>query len=83
MISLMKRHKGQIKKNLENDVLKSENSDLINKIINNDCFNGLDKIVSNKIADNSINVVLIAPPYSLDRLDNNWDYQEVKEPQNH
>ena len=58
--------------------IQMKNINLINKIINDDCFNTLDKIESD-----SIDVVLTDPPYFLDKLDNNWNYQEVEKTKNH
>ena len=43
-------------------------------ILNNDCMKELDKL-----ADNSIDLVLTDPPYFIDKLDNNWSSQDVNE----
>lgn len=48
--------------------------DLINKIICGDSLNILTQIDAN-----SIDVVLTDPPYFLDKLDNNWNYEKVSE----
>lgn len=49
-----------------------KNSKFINKIICADTLELLPQIESD-----SIDVVLTDPPYFLDKLDNNWDYEEV------
>jgi len=49
----------------------------INKII---CADTLELLP--RIEENSIDVVLTDPPYFLDKLDNNWDYEEVSKKNN-
>ncbi len=51
--------------------------ELINKIICGDAL----KVLSN-LHDNSIDLVLTDPPYFLDKLDNNWDYDVVSNHKN-
>ncbi|MEK7562077.1 MAG: site-specific DNA-methyltransferase [Patescibacteria group bacterium] len=53
------------------------NKKFINKIICGDTMNLLPQIESN-----SIDVVLTDPPYFLDKLDNNWDYEKVSNQDN-
>lgn len=48
------------------------NKKLLNRIILGDALKVLPKI-----DDNSIDIVLTDPPYFLDKLDNNWKYDEV------
>jgi len=54
-----------------------QNSKFINKII---CADSLELL--SKIEDNSIDVVLTDPPYFLDKLDENWNYEEVSNKNN-
>lgn len=54
-----------------------KNKDFINKIIYADSIELLPKIESD-----SIDVVLTDPPYFLDKLDNNWDYEKVSNQNN-
>ena len=54
-----------------------KNNKFINKII---CADTLELLP--QIEDNSIDVVLTDPPYFLDKLDNNWDYEEVSSKNN-
>lgn len=54
-----------------------KNSKFLNKII---CADTLELLP--KIEENSIDVVLTDPPYFLDKLDNNWDYEEVSNQNN-
>lgn len=54
-----------------------KNKDFINKIICADSLKLLPEIESN-----SIDVVLTDPPYFLDKLDNNWDYERVSNDSN-
>ena len=54
-----------------------KNNKFINKII---CANTLELLP--QIEENSIDVVLTDPPYFLDKLDNNWDYEEVSNQNN-
>lgn len=54
-----------------------KNSKFINKII---CADTLELLP--QIEDNSIDVVLTDPPYFLDKLDNNWDYEKVSNQNN-
>jgi len=49
-----------------------KNSKFINNII---CADALELLT--QIENDSIDVVLTDPPYFLDKLDNNWDYEEV------
>ena len=42
------------------------------QIINNDCILELEKL-----ADNSIDLVLTDPPYFIDKLDNNWSSKDI------
>ena len=49
-----------------------KNNKFTNKII---CADTLELLP--QIEDNSIDVVLTDPPCFLDKLDNNWDYEEV------
>lgn len=49
-----------------------ENQQLINQIILGDSLE-----VLKQTASNSIDLVLTDPPYFLDKLDNNWSYQQV------
>ncbi len=54
-----------------------KNNEFINKIICDDSLKFLPRL-----EDNSIDVVLTDPPYFLDKLDNNWDYEEVSSDSN-
>ncbi|MFH1565357.1 MAG: site-specific DNA-methyltransferase [bacterium] len=54
-----------------------KNNKFINKIV---CADTLELLP--QIEDNSIDVVLTDPPYFLDKLDNNWDYEEVSNQNN-
>lgn len=54
-----------------------KNSKFINKIICADTMKLLPHLETN-----SIDVVLTDPPYFLDKLDNNWDYEEVSNQNN-
>ena len=54
------------------------NKEFVNKIICADTLELLPKLESN-----SIDVVLTDPPYFLDKLDNNWDYEKVSSSSNH
>ena len=54
-----------------------KNSKYINKII---CADTL-KLLS-QIEENSIDIVLTDPPYFLDKLDNNWNHEEVSNQNN-
>ncbi len=54
-----------------------KNNKFINKIV---CADTLELLP--QIEDNSIDVVLTDPPYFLDKLDNNWDYDEVSNQNN-
>lgn len=54
-----------------------KNSKFINKII---CADTLELLP--QIEENSIDVVLTDPPYFLDKLDNNWDHEEVSNKNN-
>lgn len=54
-----------------------ENNKFINKII---CADTLELLP--QIKENSIDIVLTDPPYFLDKLDNNWDYEEVSSQNN-
>jgi len=54
-----------------------KNNKFINKIICSDSLELLQKMESN-----SIDVVLTDPPYFLDKLDDNWDYEEVSNQNN-
>ena len=54
-----------------------KNNKFINKII---CADTLELLP--QIEENSIDVVLTDPPYFLDKLDNNWDYEEVSNQNN-
>ncbi len=54
-----------------------KNNKFINKII---CADTLELLP--QIGDNSIDVVLTDPPYFLDKLDNNWDYEKVSKKNN-
>ncbi len=54
-----------------------KNNKFLNKII---CADTLELLP--QIAENSIDVVLTDPPYFLDKLDNNWDYEEVSNQNN-
>ena len=53
------------------------NKDFINKIVCADTLEFLPRLESN-----SIDVVLTDPPYFLDKLDNNWDYEKVSSKSN-
>ncbi|MGC8743063.1 MAG: DNA-methyltransferase [Verrucomicrobiia bacterium] len=53
------------------------NNKFLNKIICGDAMELLPQIESN-----SIDVVLTDPPYFLDKLDNNWDYEKVSNQDN-
>ncbi|MBI2100187.1 MAG: site-specific DNA-methyltransferase [Candidatus Vogelbacteria bacterium] len=55
------------------------NKNLLNKIFCADTLNFL----SQRVESNSIDVVLTDPPYFLDKLDNNWDSDEVSRQDNH
>ena len=55
-----------------------KNDKLLNKIINDDCFNVL-KIIET----DSIDIVLTDPPYFLDKLDNNWNFKKIENTKNH
>lgn len=54
-----------------------KNSKFINKII---CADTLQLLP--QLKENSIDVVLTDPPYFLDKLDNNWNYEEVSNQNN-
>ena len=54
-----------------------KNKSFINKIV---CGDALELLT--KIEDNSIDVVLTDPPYFLDKLDNNWNYEKVSNQNN-
>jgi len=54
-----------------------KNNKFINNII---CADALELL--SQIENNSIDVVLTDPPYFLDKLDNNWDYEEVSSQNN-
>jgi site-specific DNA-methyltransferase (adenine-specific) len=54
-----------------------KNNKFVNKIICSDTLELLPKIESD-----SIDVVLTDPPYFLDKLDNNWNYEEVSSQNN-
>ena len=54
-----------------------KNKKFINKII---CADTLELLP--KMEKNSFDVVLTAPPYFLDKLDNNWNYKEVSNQNN-
>ncbi len=54
-----------------------KNNKFVNKII---CGDALELLP--QIEENSIDVVLTDPPYFLDKLDNNWDYEEVSDQNN-
>ena len=54
-----------------------KNSKFVNKII---CADTLE--LFSQIESNSIDVVLTDPPYFLDKLDNNWNYEEVSNKSN-
>lgn len=54
-----------------------KNNKFINRII---CADTLELLP--QIEENSIDVVLTDPPYFLDKLDNNWDYEEVSNQNN-
>jgi len=54
-----------------------QNNNLINQIILGDSLD-----VLSKIKDNSIDVVLTDPPYFLDKMDNNWKYENVENTKN-
>jgi site-specific DNA-methyltransferase (adenine-specific) len=54
-----------------------KNNKFINKII---CADTLELLP--QIEENSIDVVLTDPPYFLNKLDNNWDYEEVSNQNN-
>lgn len=54
-----------------------KNSKFVNKII---CADTLELLT--QIEEGSIDVVLTDPPYFLDKLDNNWDYEKVSNQSN-
>ena len=54
-----------------------KNNQFINKII---CADALELLA--QIEKDSIDVVLTDPPYFLDKLDNNWNYEEVSNKNN-
>jgi len=54
-----------------------KNQDFINKVICGDAVESL-----SRIEKDSIDVVLTDPPYFLDKLDNNWDYEKVSNQDN-
>ncbi|MDD5731566.1 MAG: site-specific DNA-methyltransferase [Patescibacteria group bacterium] len=54
-----------------------KNSKFLNNII---CSDALELL--SQIENDSIDVVLTDPPYFLDKLDNNWDYDEVSNQNN-
>lgn len=54
-----------------------QNQDFLNKIICADSLEFLPKLESD-----SIDVVLTDPPYFLDKMDNNWDYDKVSNSNN-
>jgi len=64
-------------KNLEERIQMKKNSKYINNIILGDAIE-----ILRKIEDNSIDVVLTDPPYFLDKLDNNWKYDNVENKKN-
>lgn len=49
-----------------------KNQKFLNKIIEGDSLKTMAEI-----EDNSVDLVLTDPPYFLDKLDNNWDYEKV------
>ena len=51
--------------------------DYLNKVICGDCLE-----IMKSIPDGSIDLVLTDPPYFLDKLDNNWEYNEVENTRN-
>ncbi|MCX6812541.1 MAG: site-specific DNA-methyltransferase [Candidatus Berkelbacteria bacterium] len=53
------------------------NQEFINKIV---CADSLELL--SQIEDDSIDVVLTDPPYFLDKLDSNWDYDKVSSQKN-
>lgn len=56
---------------------KKEKNDYTNKIILGDAL-----AIMQNIDNNSIDVVLTDPPYFLDKLDNNWNYEKVNKKNN-
>ena len=54
-----------------------KNSKFVNKII---CADTLEMF--SQLENDSIDVVLTDPPYFLDKLDNNWNYEEVSNKRN-
>jgi len=57
--------------------IKIEKNKFINKII---CADALE--ILPKLLDNSIDLVLTDPPYFLDKMDNNWNYETVTNKKN-
>lgn len=55
----------------ENHNTQSNNNGIV--IINNDCM-----VELNKLEDNSIDCVITDPPYFIDKLDNKWSSDDVK-----
>ena len=55
------------------------NQKFLNQVI---CGDSLKEILP-KIADNSIDVVITDPPYFLNKMDDNWNYDKVSSNKNH
>ncbi|MDR0927066.1 MAG: site-specific DNA-methyltransferase [Ignavibacteria bacterium] len=53
------------------------NNEYLNKIICADTLKFLPEL-----AENSIDIVITDPPYFLDKMDNNWDYEKVSNKKN-
>jgi len=66
--------------NLKGKILmkkSQKNNQLLNKIILGDALD-----IIKKIDDDSIDVALTDPPYFLDKLDNNWQFNKVSDQRN-
>lgn len=53
---------------------ESPKSNILNSIINGDCFIELDKMTKN-----SIDLIITDPPYFLDGLDNKWNKEKIED----
>lgn len=68
----IKNYKSKNKKELIELINKEKETDDI-KIINNDCMKEI-----LKLEDNSIDLILTDPPYFIDKLDNDWSSNNIK-----
>lgn len=73
--SISKKKNDIESKNIENNLNQNEeNKTVIIQLFNNDCMKELEKI-----KDESIDCIITDPPYFIDKLDNNWSSNEIKE----